>query len=283
MFNLARDLKELQKESSNLRGGEKGERSVKVIDHVKDFVKSLSGNLQTIQNHYREGKSDEAGKALKAIIGDSDSFVQTTKEMKQIEGLENEMFVESGNSGEILNIEDISDSMLGEQIQPQIFDDIVKLSKEFTESLEDIDLSQYAQASSKKKPNIRPKSTYHHEKKPFTNEYFQDGQFDFSSFTKTSTNPSDFNSAAGVFNGFIANPTAKSIYKQVHFQGKGISLPKISTFVSVRDHGKVMSKHRIRQQAMDVCLPNCEVSDTECNCERLFDCAQKLDEYDMAV
>ena len=153
MFNLARDLKELQKESSNLRGGEKGEHSVKVIDHVTNFMKSFSSNLQIIQNHYQEGKNDEAGAALKAIIGDSDSFVQASKEMKQINGLENRVSVESGDISEIVNIEDISDSMFGEQIQPQIFDDVVKLSKEFTESLEDIDLSQYAEASSMKKPN----------------------------------------------------------------------------------------------------------------------------------
>ena len=280
MLNLAQNLKELQKESSNLRGGEKGEHSVKVIEHIKNFMKSFSGNLQTIQHHLYEGNNDEAGAALKAIIGDSDSFVQLSKEMKQIEGFENKMFEESGDTSGIVNIKDISDSMLGEQIHPQIFDDIANLSKEFTESLEDIDLSQYTEASSKKKPNIRRKSTYHHERKPAN-------KFDFSSFSETSTNSFDFNSDAGIYNGFITNPTTRSIHKQIHFQRKGISLPKISTFVSVRDHGKVMSKHKIRQQAMGTCLPNCEVSNAEdsreCNCQRLFDCVQKLDEYDMAV
>ena len=280
MFNLARDLKELKKESSNLRGGEKGEHSVQVIENVKNLMKSLSGGLQTIQHHYQEGRTDKAGAALKAIIGDSDTFVQVSKDMKQIEGLENKMLLEFDDTNGIDNIEDISDSMLGEQINTEIFDDIAKLSKEFSESLEDIDLSQYAEASSKKKTNIRPKSTYHQEKR-------QDAQFSFSSFTKMSTNSFDFSSDSGVKNGFITNPTTKSIHKQMHFQRKGISLPKISTFVSVRDHGKVMLKHQIRQQAMGICLPSCEVSNTEdsraCNCERLFGCVQKLDEYDMAV
>ena len=150
---LRETLRNCKRSQAISGGGEKGQHSVKVIDHVKKIMKSVSGNLQNTQNHYQDGKSDEAGKALKAIIGDSDSFVQASKEMKQINGLENRVSVESGDISEIVNIEDISDSMFGEQIQPQIFDDVVKLSKEFTESLEDIDLSQYAEASSMKKPN----------------------------------------------------------------------------------------------------------------------------------
>ena len=106
---------------------------------------------------------------------------------------------------------------------------------------------------------------------------------DATSFTKTSANSFDFNAAAGVYDGFTTNPTAKRIHKQAHLQRKGISLPKLSTFVSVRDYPKVISKHRTRQEAMEVCKPNCEVSNKECNCERLFECVKQLDEYDMAV
>eukprot|EP00956_Cyclotella_meneghiniana_P013064 scaffold18706_cov41-Cyclotella_meneghiniana.AAC.1 len=95
---------------------------------------------------------------------------------------------------------------------------------------------------------------------------------------------SEFNSGnAGGFSNFMKTPSLKSIQKQMKVQRKGISLPKLSTLVSVRDHETIMSKHRLRQEAMEVCLPECAVSDKPCNCRKLFDCVTKLDEYDMAV
>eukprot|EP00956_Cyclotella_meneghiniana_P004505 scaffold5550_cov82-Cyclotella_meneghiniana.AAC.8 len=261
MFNLAKNLKELQKESSNLR------------------------NLETIQHHYQNGESEQAGKALKALTRDSGSFVQKSEEMKLTKGLDNKMLMDVDQKGGAVNIEDYSDSMVGDQIQPQIFDEVVNFSKEFAESLEDVDLSQYAEAYSKQKPNIPYKKTYRHERKPSSrNEFYQDARFDFTSFIKTSANSFDFNAAAGVYDGFTTNPTAKRIHKQTHLQRKGISLPKLSTFVSVRDYEKVIEKHRTRQEAMGTtCQANCDVSDRECNCKRLFECVKQLDEYDLAV
>eukprot|EP00956_Cyclotella_meneghiniana_P041794 scaffold240115_cov36-Cyclotella_meneghiniana.AAC.1 len=76
----------------------------------------------------------------------------------------------------------------------------------------------------------------------------------------------------------------KSIQKQMKVQRRGISLPKISTLVSVRDYETIMSKHRTRQEAMGaVCLPECDVSNAACNCRKLFECVKKLDAYDMAA
>eukprot|EP00956_Cyclotella_meneghiniana_P033427 scaffold96130_cov19-Cyclotella_meneghiniana.AAC.1 len=75
MFNLAKNLKELQKESSNLRGGEKGEHSVK------------------------DGETEEAGKALKALTRDSGSFVQKSEEMKLTKGLDNKMLMDFDQYG----------------------------------------------------------------------------------------------------------------------------------------------------------------------------------------
>ena len=76
----------------------------------------------------------------------------------------------------------------------------------------------------------------------------------------------------------------KSIQKQIKVQRKGFKLPKLSAFVSLHDHEAVMIKHQVRQEAIgDVCLPECDVSDAECNCNKLFTCAEAMDEYDLAV
>ena len=76
----------------------------------------------------------------------------------------------------------------------------------------------------------------------------------------------------------------QSIKKHTQAHRKGLSMPKISSLLSVHDRETVMSKHRLRQEAMgEVCLPQCNMTDVTCNCEQLFGCVKKMDEYDLAV
>jgi hypothetical protein len=45
-----------------------------------------------------------------------------------------------------------------------------------------------------------------------------------------------------------------------------------------------MLKHQLRQEAIgEICLPHCDANDMACNCELLFNCVKKIDEYDLAV
>jgi hypothetical protein len=77
----------------------------------------------------------------------------------------------------------------------------------------------------------------------------------------------------------------ESIWNHVKSQGrKGFNMPKVTTIVSAKDFETVMLKHQLRQEAIgEVCLPHCDVNDMACNCEVLFDCVRKIDEYDLAV
>jgi hypothetical protein len=111
---------------------------------------------------------------------------------------------------------------------------------------------------------------------------FEDPSFDAASFFQMN---SEFNSGnVGGIKNFMKTSSLKSIQKQMKVQRRGISLPKLSTLVSVRDHETIMSKHRLRQEAMGaVCLPECDISNAACNCRKLFECVKKLDAYDMVA
>eukprot|EP00956_Cyclotella_meneghiniana_P014462 scaffold21577_cov109-Cyclotella_meneghiniana.AAC.1 len=176
--------------------------------------------------------------------------------------------------------------MLGEQIYSQVFDRIVELSKDLAETLEDIDLLLVEDASSKQKirhtsSSRRQKSQPTPKNKHQTAFDFENAHFDATSFFQMN---SEFNSGnTGGFSKFMKTSSLKSIQKQMKVLRSGISLPKLSTLVSVRDHETIMSKHRLRQEAMDVCQPECDVFNASCNCHKLFECVKKLDEYDMAV
>eukprot|EP00956_Cyclotella_meneghiniana_P037741 scaffold143621_cov36-Cyclotella_meneghiniana.AAC.2 len=261
----------LDKDIRKLRGIDNSENTVGVIESVKKFILSLSNGLEPIQHHYKEGEFEEAGKSLKAIVGNMDSVARSLKDTKHVQFKEKylpELFTkenEFSSDNGIISLKDIPNSMLGEQIHSEVFNQIVDFSKKLFNTLEDIDLPLLDDVSSKKKTSHVNSNFRHHKSKPNTKNK-QQSAFD------------EFNSG-----NFMKIPTAQSIRKQVKVKGRGISLPKISTFVSVRDYNTVMSKHQLREEKMDVCSSECEVSNITCGCSKLFDCVQKLNEYDLAV
>ena len=287
---LSTDFKQL----IGLRGNKNSQNSVGVIENVKKFMLSLSNGVGTIQRHYQDGDVEEAGKAFKVAVGNIDTISKSIKDMKAIQDKKDVIGVlteKDENNGigieNIPNFQDIPNSMIGEQIDPKVLNKIVEFSNEFLGTLEDINLSQLQDAPTKKKtPHLSSTSRLHNSKPPPKNKQqsavnFENDGFDATPFFQMN---SEFNSGnARGFSNFMKSHTVKNIHRQMQVQRKGISLPKLSTLVSIRDYETVMSKHRLRQEAMEVCLPECDISDTACNCLRLFDCVKKLDEYDMAA
>ena len=291
-FRLDTSLDELK----GLRGNKNSQNlgDVGVIENVKKFMFSLSKSMGSIQHHYKEGSVEEAGKALKSIVGDVDTVTKSAKDIQRSQGSIKKDFAEffttgnqiSGNAGTI-SLKDIPNAMLGGQIHQEVFDRIVELSKDLADTLEEIDLSLLEDASSKQKIRHTSSSRRHKSQSLPKNKHqtafdFENAHFDATSFFQMN---SEFNSGnTGGFSNFMKTSSLKSIQKQMKVQRKGISLPKLSTLVSVRDHETIMSKHRLRQEAMGaVCLPECDISDAACNCRKLFDCVKKLDAYDMAA
>ena len=277
-LSLDNPIKGIEALSHGLRGGNsKDEDPAGVMEKLKGFMQSLSTSLGAIQNSYNNGDTEESGKALKILVGDDiESITKTTKDTEFSRG---ELFNSENSIEGITSLKEIPNSIIGEHIQPQIFDKITSLSTDITDTLEDIDMSIFTESSSKKRNYLHSSSRSSHprkEEKPVPKKEAKP-QFNFG-------NDFSFFQDAGAFGGFfMKNPTVKNIHKQMKGQRKGISLPKISTLVSVRDYETVMSKHQLRQGAMGVCLPQCSLADEGCNCRKLFDCVKKLDEYDFAV
>ena len=164
------------------------------------------------------------------------------------------------------------------------------ISREFSNMLEDMDLSALSTLyNQKKQRQSHAYATTDHMKSH--GDLYNDLPFEFKE------NESNFHSSSSHFNTDFSYPSSKensnfdmhsSIIKlqQSKFQRKGtaVNLPKISSFISRPDHDIVMAKHQLRQTAIgDVCLPQCSPADAMCNCARLFQCAKQIDEYDLAV
>ena len=169
-----------------------------------------------------------------------------------------------------------------------LFDFQTHFPNVFLSSLEEIDASTFEAAFTKKKNYLNSNHKGGNDNSPETEEHsnFKFGNsashFDPSSLF-TNSDQFDYGNA-GIFSNFVKQSNSQSINKQNWIHRKGYSLPKISSFVSLRDHNIVMSKHQLRQKAIgDVCLPECGVSDVTCNCGKLFTCVKQMDEYDLAV
>jgi hypothetical protein len=144
--------------------------------------------------------------------------------------------------------------------------------REFAQTLSDVDVSTLTKLSSSKKknPNLHPNTDKHPNlkiKQTFHGPKVDSDEFRFGSFNM------------GHFKAY------ESIWNHVKSHGKkGFGLPKVNTLVSTKDFETVMLKHQLRQEAIgEICLPHCDINDMACNCEILFDCVRKIDEYDLAV
>eukprot|EP00956_Cyclotella_meneghiniana_P035873 scaffold118872_cov36-Cyclotella_meneghiniana.AAC.1 len=288
-FKLDTSLDELK----GLRGNKHSKNSdIGVIENVKKLIFSLSKSLGSIQHHYKEGNVEEAGKALKAVVHDVDGG-KFVKEIEGVQGMERdlpEFFTKDdiiSSTGGTISLKDIPNSMLGKLIHPEVVDQFVELSQDFAEKLEDIDLSLLEDVSSKQKIRLNSSSRRYKSQSPPMNKHqtafdFKNAHFDATSFFQMN---SEFNSGkTGGFSNFMKTSSLKSIQKQMKVKQRGFSLPKLSTRVTVSDYETIMSKHRLRQEAMGaVCLPECDISDEACNCRKLFECVKKLDSYDMAA
>eukprot|EP00956_Cyclotella_meneghiniana_P030844 scaffold79057_cov55-Cyclotella_meneghiniana.AAC.1 len=202
-FNLDTGLKNLQAIPSSLRGGEKGANSIGAIEQVKIFMRSLSNGLTSIQEHIRGDNAEEAAKILKDIVGDVNSVVETSNEMKHINGmnigkLPKPFRGEEDFSNQMINLKDIPNSMLSEHMKPEIFDRLAKFSNEFATSLEEIDASTFEAAFTKKKNYLNSNHKGGKNNSPETEEH--------SHFK--------FGNSARIFSNFVKQSNSQSINKQ---------------------------------------------------------------------
>lgn len=153
------------------------------------------------------------------------------------------------------------------------------LFRSFTQTLDGIDPSTFSKVPTKKK-----KKNVHHQKQASNQHKILNSNHDKSSI-RTQPSMSDFGfGTTGRFNFKKHFSKTKHQMHQANFRRTGFSMPKISSFVAIRNHEIVMVKHKLKQDAIgDVCLPQCDVADVSCNCAKLFECVKSMDEYDLAV
>lgn len=238
-------------------------------------MQSLSTSLQSIQSLHRAGNSEAAGAHLKQLTGNVDSLVKAGKEANAIKGVDKipKVFEDTLDESSLVGMHEFSDLQIGNSIHAEVFDRLTDFSKDITQSLEAIDLSAFSKSSSKKEPNSSPQQV-----KPMP----KDDKFN-SNFDGNRDNFDQNFFYTGQFNN--ARHALKHIQKHTKSMRNGFSFPKLSTIIiDQQQHDIVMAKHLLRQNAIgDVCLPQCNVTDVECNCRKLFSCVKRMDEYDLAV
>jgi hypothetical protein len=114
--------------------------------NVKDIAKSISNNLQSVQKHYQSDDKAGAAVELKAIVGGTNSLVQTSNAIKHINppGLPGSFSV-TLNDESLTSLETIADATLGEFIEPKVYDELIDVSGYLVESLKDIEQSSFWQ------------------------------------------------------------------------------------------------------------------------------------------
>jgi hypothetical protein len=266
-FVLEREMKQLTTHYGNLRRGDPEEHPSTVIGRVTNVFRSLTSGLFSIQEKLVAGDTEGAGRGLKELVGDVHSVVQATKDMKQIEGFDNlpSIFDKHEVSNTDYSLVDVSDSIIGESIHPEWIEQYVDFTNELKETLEGIDHTSLDHVWSMNQKKRRLNYGKHNVNQASTDE-FSEFHFDGINFDQY-----------GPIKSFASNLFDKRSH------GGRASMPRIHSFIADHEVDTVMAKHQRKLTASDdVCLPQCDVSEEECNCNRLFDCVKELDEYDLA-
>ena len=114
----------------------KGANFIGAIQQVKNFMRSLSSGLTSIQEHIVGENAEEGAKILKTIVGDINSVVEISHELKHIKGMDelHKAFPSDediSNSNQMINLKDIPNSILVEHMDPGTIDRLAKFSNEF--------------------------------------------------------------------------------------------------------------------------------------------------------
>jgi len=261
--------------------------SVGTLTAVKETLTPLSETLLSIRSKTKVGNNEAAGAELKAAIGDYQYLAKDSKGLRQIAATDTHR--NSGFGLERASHETLADDAFGDDLDlPSSLDDIpnAMLAELFTknpamnemtdfvssyvESLGNLDLSIFRGADD---DSSQPYDDFN--SGPF-------GAFQFDADPAGSGfgfGGSNFGNQYSAFNGHSA-----SFKDAVHQHLNGFSLPEISKFLSVDDYDIVMAKHELRKNHLgDVCLPQCNTSEWECNCKKLYGCVQNMSEYDLAT
>ena len=290
-FVFQEGMKQLKNIRHSLRGHDSEDRdSASAVAILKNMIGLFSNSFESLQKHIANGDKEKAAAELKLMVGeDVDSLMQETKELKELSketkglsgiGTVSKAFNDRTSFSGLSSIRDIPDSQLGDFLlaQPEVFHEMAEITSDFSSTLSEIDLSTLSKLSAKKDTEL--KATSHPKARgsqPFKKESAT--AFNkFGHFAKFSQDPSSFATKASA-------STVPDFQKQFKLSARsGISLPSLNVFLDPEQHEIVMVKHQQRQQDVgEQCFPNCQPNDITCNCDRLFQCVLKLDEYDLAV
>ena len=112
-------LKNLNRAS--LRGS-KGADSAVMITEVKDVIKSQLDSMVEIQKHLQDGDKEGAGFSLKTMVGDTDSLVAMSKELK----VNNDLHLPASFDESPPRLEDIPNDQLIQFIPSSVVDELVE-------------------------------------------------------------------------------------------------------------------------------------------------------------
>ena len=272
-------ISQLENVSRHLRGGA---NHIDLIDSVQNIVQAQLENVQSIQNMYTDGDGNGLLHAVTAVIGDGTALVED----KDHSLMRRQLALDVANLDldAINNLKDnqatkITKFYPPEFFEPQLFNNMEVLMQDVVTVLGDVKsvLHQSSPSQRRLKANMFS-SGKKDEPEPF---HFEQDSFDIG----TNKN-SHF--GAGPWD-FARSQDTKT--HKVYHQGIGaIHLPDISKFIhrandadSANRRLKVNERHQRRLQGMEVCKPNCDSKDANCNCERLVGCVNSMSDYDMAL
>ena len=225
------------------------------IAHMKVTSRLYSDSLQSIQKNYQLGDMGAAGAELRAVFEDTNLLSETMKNEEQVAGLNVPdslgVIPESGT----LSLATVTDTVLGEHIQPTIISKLVDFSGRFADALEALDLPSLGISA------------------PRT-----EGSQHADHFTHTQVSGDDKSEHHLFTNHQI--PLKHAVH---HQHERGSSLPRVSNFFSARDQEAIMVNHQLRRDALGTCAPGCDLEDTSCLCERLFGCVRDMEVMDKTV
>ncbi|EJK73262.1 hypothetical protein THAOC_05124 [Thalassiosira oceanica] len=255
-------MKKSNAKSRLLRGGSDSSPSspADVLNQVKSITGSQLRDLQSIQKSYRSGDTENFVSLLKSSSERDDSMVDEAGSKSLT--LASDLSLAEANAKTLL---EATDSQIVDAFEPQLFDQLVDFVGDLYDSLESMDMSLLVGAGRK----LQGKNIFHHGDTFEATSSSSDPRSNRGSI-RTTGHAAGLSHLLTLQDGSIISDAAKER-----------SMKRREAIRAQYIHRG--GRRRLQQNSGDMCGPKCEYDDSDCNFNRLKECAGKLSVHDLMV
>ena len=242
------------------------------ISQNRVILETLLGHMQSLQDQI-EIESGGDGSSIALLL---ESIIEDAQDAAELMSGDEPSYVIEDDKFDVLALQDSIRDMTASQVE--------SVAREFASKIEELVTNTYGALNIVKEAEqvINVGDARYHRRATTVDEEWNEGDFQFgqSHSTRDGTGWGAYIKAGG-----LSIPQTPNVSK--YGKRNYVKMPTLKHAEKLRKQARQKGNqhlHKRRLQDRDECRPRCDdIEDWRCNCERLFECTNKLSLYDFTL